>query len=37
MAWRVWIAHLYGIETWDMKMILAVARWLGMKEPEQIE
>ena len=35
IAWRFWLVHLYGVETWDLKMILWLARWLGMREPQR--
>jgi len=32
-GWLVGVAHLYGIETSDLRMVLAIARWLGMRGP----
>lgn len=32
LTWRFWLAHLYGVETWDLKMMLWLARRLGMPE-----
>ena len=32
VTWRVWIAHLYGVKTWDLQLVLRIARLLGMKE-----
>jgi len=33
ITWRFWLAYLYGVETWDLKMMLWLARRLGMQEP----
>lgn len=33
IAWRVWLAYLCGVETWDLRMIAALARRLGMRAP----
>ncbi|MBN1936246.1 MAG: hypothetical protein JW934_16375 [Anaerolineae bacterium] len=30
---RAWLAHLYGVEMWDLRMVLDLARWLGMSRP----
>jgi hypothetical protein len=39
--WRAWLAHLYGVRTWDLRMLVWACRALGMeatatvsKEPE---
>ncbi len=32
VIWRAWLAHLYGVETWDLRLVLRVCRALGMRE-----
>ena len=32
ISWRTWIAYLYGLEMWDLRLIGRAARWLGMKD-----
>jgi len=29
VAWRIWVACLYGVRTWDMEAMLRVALWLA--------
>jgi hypothetical protein len=35
VVWRAWVAYLYGVETWDLRAVMALARWMGMKEPRE--
>jgi len=37
VTWRVWMAHLYGVETWDLQLILKLARRSEMKAPNSPE
>ena len=32
ISWRTWIAYLYGLEAWDLKLIERAARRPGMKD-----
>ena len=32
ISWRTWIVYLYGLETWDLRLIAWLARRLGMKD-----
>ena len=34
--WRAWLAHLYGVRTWDLRMVVWVCRILGMKDRPMI-
>ena len=31
VAWRVWLAHLYGLKKWDLTMLITLAHALGME------
>jgi len=33
VAWKVWVAYLYGVSAWDLRFILRLAKLLGMQEP----
>jgi hypothetical protein len=32
VIWRAWLTHLYGVRTWDLRMIVWTCRILGMKD-----
>ncbi len=31
-VWRAWLAHLYGVRTWDLRMIVWACRALRMQD-----
>ncbi len=34
--WRAWLAHLYGVRTWDLRMAVWACRVLGMRDRPMI-
>lgn len=30
-AWRVWVACLYGVHTWDLDLMLRISLWLTQR------
>jgi len=36
-VWRAWLAYLYGVNTWDLRMIVRLCRKLGMRQKPLVE